>query len=776
MEWIFIVALGVWVFVQGRRISALEQRAVSRAAEPAAPPEAAPSAAPPPPAPVPIMPLQPAAPDVRPAPAAADSRASEPARVDPPAPPRAVRPAWSASAWIAENGLAWLGGGALTLGGLFLVVYVAQRGFFTPVMRVLAAAAAGLAMLGASEWIRRQKNAPGGRHRLAAALAAGAGAATIYGAVWAAHGLYHLLPIEAAAAMITTVSLALLGLAHLHGQPLAVLALAGAFAAPVVTGRDAWSPDALDGYLLALVATGYATTGLRRWGQAGLVTLAGAVVWAMEGLVRGHGLQAALLALGAAAGAALAAKWRGRRSSDPAPWTEGSLFRLQPAIALAAGGWILVLAPIEGLHDGLAWIVVVSALLAVIGAAAVSEDMAPPPIYPLLAGASAVSLAIAIDAIGLPLRGLADGALVFVLAIVIAGAGLAASLRARSGRAALAGGGALGGAVIASLGWPALNHAHLEPSWALPALTAALMAAGAVFLAGRVEDSAKDAGLGLWIAGTAELLFLTVFASTPHQFAPAVQAFAALALTLLAARMPWRGLVGASLAGGFVAFASLLRPAFLDDVLGGKLHPLALAAVAGVGAVQLHLGARVLRWREQGGRDAEGLDTWALLVALLGAFLLIHIWAAGGGQTRHLGELIEGGLRTDVILAAGLLLAFRATDGDGPVARWRLVATVGAGVLHGVLWQLLGANPWWGFGDPPVGPLVFNTLALTYLAPAVLLALTVRRGLGGNPIWSRLAAGFAFLFALVWALLEIRYDFHGRALATSPLERAEACA
>jgi hypothetical protein len=47
-------------------------------------------------------------------------------------------------------------------------------------------------------------------------------------------------------------------------------------------------------------------------------------------------------------------------------------------------------------------------------------------------------------------------------------------------------------------------------------LTAALLALGAIALSRRVED-AVDAmsGLGLWIAAAAELMFLTVHASTP---------------------------------------------------------------------------------------------------------------------------------------------------------------------------------------------------------------------------------------------------------------------
>ena len=454
-----------------------------------------------------------------------------------------------------------------------------------------------------------------------------------------------------------------------------------------------------------------------------------------------------------------------------------SLFELQPTVAMAAGGAILLLAWTAAGPDlrALPEIVGFCALLAALGAATIARALAPASVYAVLAAAFAVGVGMALDVLDWPLRTFEDAALIFGLAIVLAGSAFIAGLRMRAGRTILLGAGAVGAAAIASLAWPALDHARLEPSWAAPGLTALLMACAAAVLARRVEDKSADLGLGLWIAGTAELIFLTVFASVPHQAAPAAQASVALVLALLAARLRWRGLALASLAGGLVAFASMLRPAFMADTLDGRLPPWILAAVTVAAAGQLYAGGRVVRAQTGATRESEALDTWALLVALLGAFLLIHVLATGGAHAAGLGQLLEAGLRTDLVLAAGLLLALRATEADGPIARWRLLATIAVGVLHGVLWQLLAFNPWWGVGEPPLGPPVFNSLALTYLAPAALLTLTVRRGLRGALVWPRLALGFAFLFALTWAVLEIRYDFHGRALAQGPMGRAEAC-
>jgi uncharacterized membrane protein len=216
MEWLLIFGLAVWLLVERRRIDGLERRldeaerrGLYPAPRPAASPPAEPASEPAP------------APELAPVPVAARVEAPMVAE-RPPEPPRAAaaqpepEPAGSGrtfdlSGWLAENGLAWLGGGALALGGLFLVVYAAQAGVFTPPLRIAAAVLAGGLMLAASEWIRRRPMTD--RHPLAAAAAAGAGGATLYGAIWAAQQLYHLIPLEMGAGLIVLCSAGLLAYA-----------------------------------------------------------------------------------------------------------------------------------------------------------------------------------------------------------------------------------------------------------------------------------------------------------------------------------------------------------------------------------------------------------------------------------------------------------------------------------------------------------------------------------------------------------------------------------
>ena len=138
------------------------------------------------------------------------------------------------AAWLSENGLAWMGGGVLALGGLFLVAYAAQRGFFTPAMRIAGAIVVGFVLLAVSEWLKRQADRYASGHRLAAAAAAGAGAATLYAAAWASYWLYDFIGLGLAGGLLGLISFGLLALSFRHGEPLAILAVGGALMAPAI--------------------------------------------------------------------------------------------------------------------------------------------------------------------------------------------------------------------------------------------------------------------------------------------------------------------------------------------------------------------------------------------------------------------------------------------------------------------------------------------------------------------------------------------------------------
>jgi len=792
LTWLCIIGLAIWIFLQGRRLKALEARLGDERAAPAlAPP--APTFASPPVASEPARARATVNLDPPPflASTAPASAAERPLLA--PAPPKLPEPAvptvtWAAaSTWLAENGLAWLGGGGLALGGLLLVVYAAQRGVFTPPFRILAAVALGVAMVAASEWMRRQNNAPGGRHALAAAVAAGAGAVTLYGAVWAAHVLYGLIPLPVAAGLAVAVSAGLLALALLHGEALALLALLGAFLAPAVTRTGDWSPLVLEGYLILLGATGAAADGLRRWARAGLVTLAGLLVWTLVILLLGRGVDAAILLAIALAGPVAAVTWR--RPDEDAP---RDLYARQPLIALVAVSAVsLGLWSIGDAHRDLVTAPLLAALLVAAGAALAAGGRVP-----ALAFLAPAAAAIAGLLLMLGLEGYTAGAInafpapvwpslvrVFGLAAVIAASGLAAALsRPPRDRTPLLAIGAVGAAALANLAWPFLDHPgdglarHAEGL--ATGLTALLLAAGAALLSRRVEDPRRDAGLALWVAAAAELVLLTVHATVPVHLEPAAMGLVALALAAAARRLAWRGLAATAVAGAIAALAVMLRPSFVADASSGQLALPLLAAVAAVAAGSLLAAARIVGGRLADHRaEAEALSTGALLTLLTGLFLMLHAALAlghPGGQDHQ--ALLEAALRTALILAAGLLLALRGRAGDGAIARWRLILVTSAGALHGLITAGLALNPWWGAGRLAGGLPLLNDLLLTFLAPAVLLALIAHRRPDARDRWTRAWMAAAALFALLWAVTVVRQAFHGVDMDVAPIGRAEACA
>jgi uncharacterized membrane protein len=796
--WLCIIALAVFAFAIHHRLETLEARVrdlTARLDSPARPPTPETEAS----APSPrgeeesATPAAWAAPPqdapIRPAPwAPLPAKEQDDAFIAPTRERPAPRPTFTwaqASTWLAENGLAWLGGGGLALGGLLLVVYAAQRGVFTPPFRIAAAAILGLAMVAASEWIRRQTQAPGGRHALAAATAAGAGAVTLYGAVWAAHVLYGLVPLPLAAVLAVAVSGGLLGLALLHGEALALLALLGAFLAPAITREGSWPPLALQGYLMLLGLTGPAAAALRRWGKAGVATLIGLLFWSLAALVRSREVDLALLLAIALAGPVAATLWRDRTTT---PEAKLDLFQRLPLIALitvslgAQGLWQLDLAPV-----GVETAPILAGLLILTAAALAAFGRIPP--WAFAAPTVSAVLGLALAQWGLAFWSYAPPtalwpifAEIFLLTLTIAGAGLAAALRRTAQqRTTLLAVSAIGAMVLANLAWPLLDRlpGRFDDHVAALAsgLTALLLAAGAALLARRVEDPKRDPGLGLWVAAAAELIFLTVHGVAPRAIEPAAMALAALILAASANRLAWRGLAATAVAGSVVTLATMLRPSFVTDATTGALSLPLLAFVTALASLGLAAAARIVGAERRDHRtEAEALSTAALLTLLTGLFLILHAVLARMG---HAGSgdqaLLEASLRTALALSAGLLLARRGRPDDGPIARWRLIVIVTLGAAYGLLTGGLILHPWWGSGSLATGLPLLNDLLLTFLAPALLLAATARFRPDPSDRWTRGWIAAAAVFALLWAVTATRHAFHGATMDVAPIGPAETC-
>jgi len=777
MEWLVFLALGIWVFRQGQTIRKLERRLdAAEGLEPLArrPAEAASSVSPPEPV-VPYAPIS----EPQPEPVVVE-RTPEPEPVFiPPAPrPAPTITRESISTWLSENGLAWIGGGGLALGGLLLVAYAAQRGLFIPEFRITMAVLLGAAMLGASEWILRQKpSIAGGRHLLAAAVSAGAGAVTLYGAVCSAHGLYHLIPLSVAAVLAAAISLGLLALSLRHGEPLALVAVIGAVLTPAFTGLPHWSASALTAYAVLIGATGFSISALRLWGKAGGATIVGLLLLSGPPLAERHAVAAMIMQALAAIGPFAATLWRRRfRREDP----PGADFWRLPALALvltslaSLGPWLSV--PIA--NGPLPIAVLLSGLLIVLAAVMATRDTIRPGLFAMPVGMAIVSQLLVMTVHARSPTFAAQLPWLYAQTALIPAAALwtALQLPAVERTRVLAIGG-IGVAILASLTWPVLHTADIAFGWTPAAVLAAALFAAAALIARRVEQASTDRGLALWLSAAAEMAFLAVHAAVAPRFEPAAFGLAATVLAFAAWRLPWRGLAPASVVGGLIAFVAMLRPAFLGETLDGSLPLPTMLAVSAVAAALLVVSATLIwKGRDQAVRnEVEALRATALLIVLLALFAALHVLLPGPHATGA-DDLLEASLRTLMLLSTGLLLVLRQRPDDGPITRWRTIIVVTAGVIHGLLLQGLVWSPWWGLGEPPVGPPALNTLILSYLAPAGLLTAIAWRRKPADDRWTKSWVLAVPIFALLWAVLAVRHLFHGVDMHHASIGRAEGAA
>ena len=704
-----------------------------------------------------------------------------PPSIEPLATPAPRAPEPSISDWLSENGLAWIGGGALALGGLLLVAYAAQRGLFAPPFRIAAATLVGLLALGAGEALRRGLGARLSPNLLVAGLTTGAGAAILYAATWAAYRLYGFIGPAPAATLLAAISLSLLALALLHGEALAVLAIGAAFLVPPISGVGHWSNPPLDAFPLLILTTGLVAAGLRRWSIAGVVSLAGAGVWALARDVAGDNVGVTLLA-GAAPALTIAAVVVGRfRPQAPDPrQARASLFDALPTIAvigaslLAAGRWAMLIfaSGPTATHSILLYgaVLTIAIILAVAAAvrAGVSRSW-------LLLAPAVVTVLAALCLDSTTVHGAAVLAVPACVALLAAAGFLGAwrlDQRADQRRASAVIG-AAGAALTMTFLAPALVHAL--PRWdaAVDAAFALALAAGAVLFSRRGPDGRSDLTTAAWIAGAAELAGLALHASLDMRALPAAYGLLGLVLAGLAVRVRWRGFAETAAVACLASFAALLSPALAGAVAEGGQTWLLIAAASAAACIAQGAAWFTLRAREDAEGPIEAISTLIVMTALLGAFLVIQtLGAAKGGL--GLDDFTRASLRTLLLLAAGLMLSIRGAA--TPLGRARAPVFLALGALHGLFLQAISLHPWWGLGGAVAGPPVFDSLMLGLLAPAALLVEATRRLAAKSRVMAMAAFGAAMIFLLVWIASELRRLFHGPMLTVGDFGYAEVAA
>lgn len=264
-----------------------------------------------------------------------------PEAVAPPAPePRRPR---DIEETLGARWTVWIGALALGLGGLFLVRYSIEAGFFGPRARLALAALFGLGLLALGEAARRGlfslNRAPAlPAEHVPLALTA-AGVATLFGVAYAAYAVYGFIGPVAAFALLALVAGGALAASLLHGQALAGAGLIGGYATPALIGGDAKSLWPLALYLVALGACALALNLRFRAVWMTLATLAGAAGWTLL-LAGSAGPDAGpllFLALSSLVSFLAALSWLQPAAAPARPWGDEVTLICLTALAMLLG-------------------------------------------------------------------------------------------------------------------------------------------------------------------------------------------------------------------------------------------------------------------------------------------------------------------------------------------------------------------------------------------------------------------------------------------------------
>ncbi|MHA6718775.1 DUF2339 domain-containing protein [Sphingomonas sp. RS6] len=636
----------------------------------------------------------------------------------------------------------WIGGVALILAGFFLVRYSIEQGLLGPGARTSIAALFGLALIAASE-VALRLPATRDDPRIGQALA-GAGIASLYGTLYMAAALYHLVAPLTAFAAVLAITLAALALSLRHGQPTAIMALIGGFAAPLVAGFDAAGLGPLLVYLGLFVAALFGLAIRRGWGWLALAASVIGLAWTqfLIAVVDGHASLSAIggytmLLAGGASAALPAAGIRGR-------------LRLLPLVV----GMIQLIVIAPGLDFGpLAW----SFYLVLAGAALVLawRDAAYLP-----AAAASLVLLLVLEALALGQPEHATTPLAAIIAtLLFAGAGHALAARGR-GWAALA---VLGGAgpllvahavapvLLPAIGWGLLElGASITTGWIAwrrrgtaddDALVGASLATAILVAVGLAQFLPVDwlavpltltlIGLAVWATrvGGARLFDLPLFALVAALIAAAPE-LAAMGGTLLVA-----------LAGDRLPYVAL-------PSIGDALRMLALPVVATL---------VLLRDPRQFGAGRRIAAPAAAAIGLMLLYALAKQPLAIDTQARFLDwGFVERALITQACFAAAWWLA--RIDRLPMLMRALLILAIG----RLVAFDLLLFNP--ALVAQWVGPLPLFNVAVLHAAAAAawLWTLSPRREIRGA----------AMAATLVGVIAAVRQATHG-ALMVGPVGTLE---
>jgi uncharacterized membrane protein len=210
----------------------------------------------------------------------------------PPAPPAGMEkaapspeePSRDIESALGARWAVWVGGLALALGGIFLVRYTIEAGLLGPAARVSLAGALGIVLIAVAEYLRRTRlemPSPGAKGAYLPGILTAAGAFVLFGAIYAAHGIYGFIGPATAYVLLGVVGVATIAAALVHGQALGGLGVVGSLATPLLVASQAPNPWALFVFLAIMVVVSTVVARMRDWALLATLSFVGTGVWCL---------------------------------------------------------------------------------------------------------------------------------------------------------------------------------------------------------------------------------------------------------------------------------------------------------------------------------------------------------------------------------------------------------------------------------------------------------------------------------------------------------------
>lgn len=682
----------------------------------------------------------------------------------------------------------WFGAVALALAGFFLVKYSIEAGLLSPTVRVVMGSIFGIALIFTGNKVRTKEGFANGV-RIAQALS-GSGIATLYASIYAATGIYDLIPVYAGFAGMAAVTATAVVLSLLHGLPHAILGMMGGFLTPALLRSPHPQASILFIYLFLLLAGLMAIIRYRKWWSLSLPALGAAFVWVPiwvfgRHFSQGDTLWIGLFLIAATAAAVICSKEEFERDSPDST----APFKVIPVLNYLAPCGALVLMAVTAVQGGLGakeWFLFGIMTLGGLWLAHYKERLYF--LVPWISAAASSAMLAEWD-YGTP------QVFAFVLTIFAVIHILGAYYLQTRKMFPLAWAGLT---AVSSLGFYLLGYHELHSTqifagiplfWGLLALALAAFAFYLLMDTLRrfpTDHPRKQHLLAVYSGVVAAFVSIGLTVELKREFLSVAIAAELCAVAWIDTKVGIRALRRIAALLGCV-FGFLLIPQILlilqltaFSLVEAELHlqesiPIVKWPVFQLGLPALwFLGGSYLLRGEKDDRLVFSLEAAAIgLIGLMGYYLTRHIFHIGQDVLFVKAGFIERGVITNIFFVYGLCCLWSGRRWNRAAVLLGGMIVTGVALFRIVYFDLIIHNPLWSAQNVGSIP-ILNGLLVTYGLPLLWIWLTMKeRPSLGTVQCSRYGYGFMLLLAFLCITLNVRQLFQGPLLNGPSAENAE---